>query len=58
MVRKFLGMLCLSIFALSLIGCGSSSTSSEEDECAKDPNAIGCTVDEPEEDVLTDGEEP
>lgn len=59
MARKFLGMLCLAIFALSLIGCGSSSTNSEEDECTKDPNAIGCNVDDPEEDdVLTDGQEP
>ena len=58
MTRKFLGMLCLSVFVLALVGCGSSSTGSAEDECTKDPNAIGCKPDDGADDVLTDGVEP
>ena len=60
MTRKFFGMLFLMLFVLSVVGCGSSSTGSEDDECTKDPNAPGCEIktDDGANDVLTDGVEP
>ena len=42
MFRKFLGMTAIMAFAAALIGCGSSSTSSSDDECTKDPESINC----------------
>ncbi|WP_298767632.1 hypothetical protein [uncultured Fibrobacter sp.] len=52
MVRKFLGMLCLSAFVMSVIGCGSSSSGSDDDECTKDPNSPNCIQEDPAEDPV------
>ena len=57
MIRKFLGMLCLSAFVMAVFGCGSSSSGSDDDECTKDPESVNCKV-EKTDDVLTDGVEP
>ena len=57
MIRKFLGLLCLSAFVMAAIGCGSSSSGSDDDECTKDPESVNCKV-ENTDDVLTDGVEP
>ena len=57
MMRKFLGMLFLSAFVMAVIGCGSSSSGADDDECTKDPESVNCKV-EKTDDVLTDGVEP
>ena len=48
MIRKFIGMLCLSAFVMVVIGCGSSSSGSDDDECTKDPEAVNCKIQEDE----------
>ena len=60
MVRKFFGMLALTVFVLSIVGCGSSSKGTSSDECTEDPNAPGCDIklEDGSNDVLTDGQEP
>lgn len=52
MVKRFLGMLSLTAFVLSVMGCGSSSTSEANDECAKDPTAPTCIQEDPAEDPV------
>ena len=42
MVRKFFGMLSFVLFALAVVGCGGSSTSSVQDECTENPSAPAC----------------
>ena len=46
MIRKFLGMLCLSAFVMSVIGCGSSSSGTDDDECTNDPESANCKVED------------
>ena len=57
MIRKFFFFFCLSAFVMAAIGCGSSSSGSDDDECTKDPESVNCKV-ENTDDVLTDGVEP
>ena len=42
MIRRFLGMLLVAVFALAVVGCGSSSSDAEDDECAENPSAPIC----------------
>lgn len=59
MIRKIVGFVSIMALALAFAGCGGSSTGSSEDECTKDPNALGCDVNQNDGlDVLTDGTEP
>ena len=42
MTRKFFGLVAAAALVSVLVGCGSSSTSSEDDECTKHPDSEMC----------------
>lgn len=42
MMQKFFGFAAVVAFVFVLVGCGSSSTNSEDDECTKHPDSEMC----------------
>ena len=42
MIRKFVGFASIVTLAFAFTACGSSSTSSEDDECTKHPDSEMC----------------